>query len=150
MTAGFIDGTLLRMRLSSDGGTTENIIAHAQEASLNLSKDLTDVITKDTGGGGWREIFPKTKSGTLTFNGLITYDYGTAIGGNVVGTPELFGYFNDDTLLDWDYTTEVSGDEVDSGQGYLTALNKTATADTESSYDATIEVHGAVTNSTVA
>jgi predicted secreted protein len=45
--------------------------------------------------------------------------------------------------------TSTSGDVQLSGQGYITALNQTATADTEVSFDGTIEVSGAVTIGTV-
>jgi predicted secreted protein len=144
-STGFIDGTLLRLTLSSTQGSEVEIF-HATESSLSLSLDVTDITTKDSGSGGWREIFPKTKSATISFSGLVRYDE-TASEDNVSG---LLDYFDGKTLIYWVMATSTAGDVQLSGAGYITALNQTATADTEVSFDGTIEVSGAVTIGTVA
>ena len=132
-STGFIDGTLLRLTLSSTEGSEVEIF-HATESSISLSLDVTDITTKDSGSGGWREIFPKTKSATISFSGLVRYDE-TASEDNMSG---LLGYFDGKTLIYWVMATSTTGDVQLSGAGYITALNQTATADTEVAFDGTI------------
>jgi predicted secreted protein len=143
-STGYIDGSLLRLTLSDTEGSEVEIF-HATESSISFSLDVTDITTKDSGSGGWRDIFPKTKSATISFSGLVRYDE-TASEDNMSG---LLGYFNGRTDIYWVMATSTSGDVQLSGQGYITALNQTATADTEVSFDGTIEVSGAVTIGTV-
>jgi predicted secreted protein len=144
-STGFIDGTLLRLTLSSTQGS-EIEVFHATESSISFSLDVTDITTKDSGSGGWREIFPKTKSASISFSGLVRYDE-TSSEDNMSG---LLGYFNGRTQIYWVMATSTSGDVQLSGSGYITALSQTATADTEVAFDGTIEVSGAVTVGTVA
>lgn len=146
-TTTFVDGSVLRLEVSTDGGTTYAVVFHAQQGTIEFTKETTNIITKDTGGGqSWREIKTKTKQAVITVNGLIFY----AVNGTTqFNVEELIAMFVNDTQVDFTWSTGVAGDPIYSGKAYVTRFREDAQADTESSFEATLDVDGAPTIGTV-
>lgn len=143
----YIDGSTLRLHISNDGGTTYAVMFHAQEADFNFTRETNQIITKDIGGGtGWQERQPKSKSGTITMSGLIFY---AVDGSTEFNVEEIASLFDAGTSVHFQWSTQVSGDPIYSGQAVITSWGETANADEESSYNLTMETTGAVTFGTV-
>lgn len=146
-TTTFIDGSVLRLSLSQDSGVTFDILLHAQSGSISFSRDTSEIVTKDVGGGtGWAESFGKQKSGTLTCNGLLFYATTT---GEING-PDLFDVFAAGTIMQFEWTTGVSGDPVYSGDCRCDSYTENADANTEAGFDASFSIQGAVTKGVIA
>lgn len=153
---GFVSGTNFRIFLTgtTTAGSTlsKTSVWHSQSCTLSFSVDAGEsIITKDTGGGGgggWAETLPRTKSAELTCNGLVRFDQSANI-------KELFEFFDEKKLVTWEFTSTSdgtspqSGDIIYSGQAYITGLSTTAEADTESSFDVTFTVNGAVSQDVI-
>lgn len=148
-TTGFVPGSLLRLTMDDGAGGSDSIIFHAQEGSINFSRETRDITTKDTGGGGatgWTETTPGTKSVTLSCNGLTRYD-NAANQANVIEIAALFD--SGSTTVAWTWTTGVTGDPIYSGNGIIISFNETATNNQESTFDFQISGTSAVTFGTV-
>ena len=139
-TIGVINGTNLRVYASG------NAIAYATSCTLSMSKDFNETFHKDNAvtASGWRTIQTEGQQKTATINveGLYNDD-----GAN--NTPaELFDIFDDNTLIEWKLSTEVTGDEYYSGSGYITSLEFTGQVEENATFSATIDVSGTVTKAT--
>lgn len=139
-TSGIVNGTLLRIY---KGGTA---IAYATSCTLSVTREIREVLTKDSPGNGWREVYVGRKSGTLSTEGL----YSTAGDGTANHQPsDLFDDLDNGTPLVLKFSTEVSGDDYYQASGYCTSIEMTGPVEDNSSYSATFELHGAITRSTV-
>lgn len=127
-----INGHYLRIYI---GGTA---IAKATECSLSLSAEMRETSHKDTSGdgGGWREVTPGEKAGTLTCNALFaeTESYET-----------LWTAYSTGASVSWIFQDGTTGNLADSGTGYISSLEKNAPNNENVTYSVTIEVTGAIT-----
>lgn len=131
-TAGVINGTNLRLYV---GG---NVVAYAVTCQLSMSRNLLETIHKDNPGSGWREVTMGQASATLTTDGLFNED------GTNNAPADLFALFAAKTQVAWYFSNENAGDTRYYGNGYVTALDYSATVEENSTFSVTIEVDGQV------
>jgi len=136
-TAGVINGTDLRLYV---GG---NAVAYAVTCNLSMSRELRETIHKDNPGSGWREVDPAQASATLTTDGLFNED------GTNNAPADLFTIFAAKTQVSWYFSNENAGDTRYYGNGYITALDYSATVEENATYSVTIEVDGQVQTATL-
>lgn len=135
-TTGVVDGTLLRI---TSGG---NAIAYATSCTFSRSRNSTDRVHKDlTSGQVEKKLQEATTS--VTVEGFFNFD-----GTN--NTPaDLNTAFENQTLLVMELTTSVTGDTEWRFSAYCTSLEITAEAQQDSTFSATFEVDGAVTQASI-
>lgn len=131
-TAGVVNGTNLRLYV---GG---NVVAYAVTCSLSMSRNLLETIHKDNPGSGWREVAMGQASATLTTDGLFNED------GANNAPADLFALFAAKTQTAWYFSDETVGDTRYYGNGYISALDYSATVEENSTYSVTIEVDGQI------
>ena len=136
-TTGVVDGTLLRI---TNGG---NAIAYATSCTFSRTRNSTDRKHKDLTLGQVEKTLQEATT-TVTVEGFFNFD-----GAN--NTPaELNTAFENKTLLTMELTTGVSGDTEWSFSAYCTGLEITAAAQEDTTFSATFEVEGGVTQATIA
>ena len=138
-STGPINGTDFRLYL--DG----NAVAYATSFTLSLSRNVNELIHKDNPGDGWREINTDntTKSGTVTIEALYAED------GSNNKPIDLFGHFDQATLLTFSAKTDTSGDSSYDGSGYITSLDFNGPVNETATFSATLEVTGQIASGTV-
>lgn len=138
--AGPINGT--DFRLYVDG----NAVAYATSFTLSLSRNINELIHKDNPGDGWREINTDntTKSGTITVEALYAED-----GANNKPV-DLFGYFDNATLVTVSAKTSDTGDTSFDGSAYITSLDFNGPVNETATFSATLEVTGQIASGSVA
>jgi len=135
-TEGIINGTNLRIYA---GGT---VIGNATSCTLTVSREMREILTKDSPGNGWTENKPGRKSGTLSTEGLASTDTANR-------TPKyLFDALNNGTPIVLRFTTDVVGDTYWEGSGYCSSFESTAAVEENATYPAEFTVHGAITSGT--
>lgn len=116
MAAGqFYKGKNLRIRLN---GST---LFHSTTCTLSVAKDMEEQSTKDTNG---KIISPGDYGGTLSMESLLADKETGAT--EVVDWADILQYELDGTLLDWEFSTGVSGDKIVSGKMYVNQSDMTA------------------------
>ena len=131
-TSGIINGTLLTIKV---GGSK---LLNSTSASLSLTLDTPEATTKDS--GGFQDLIAGVKSGEISFEGLVAYDSGS---GSQIGdiSDELIG----GTQVTWEFSTDVSGDDRYSGNGFISSVEITADMEAPVSYSGTIVTTGTIT-----
>jgi len=131
-TSGIINGTLLTIKV---GGSK---LLNSTSASLSLTLDTPEATTKDS--GGFQDLIAGVKSGEISFEGLVAYDSGS---GSQIGdiSDELIG----GTQVTWEFSTDVSGDDRYSGNGFISSIEITADMEAPVSYSGTIVTTGTIT-----
>lgn len=137
-TTGFIKGTLMRFYIDDEA------IGHAQECVLTLSREMTEVSTKDLTSGDYAEFVPGKISGTGSTSGLMTYDTSNKKAEDIA-TDLLAG-----TKVLARFTTDVQGDTYMQAYAYFSNLELNATDKERVTYSAGIQLTGVVTISTEA
>lgn len=136
-TTGVVDGTLLRI---TSGG---NAIAYATSCTFSRTRNSTDRVHKDLTSGQVEKTFQESST-TVTVEGFFSYD-GTNNTPDVLNTA-----FENKTTLTMELTTGVTGDVEWQFSAVCTALEITAEAQQDTTFSATFEVDGAVTQATIA
>ena len=135
-TSGIINGTNLRIYL---GGV---VIGYATSCTMSVTREMREILTKDSPGSGWTENKPGRKSATMSTEGLSSTDTANT-------TPKaLFDALNNGTPLVGRFTTDVIGDSYWEGSMYCNTFEQTAAVEENASYSAEFTVHGAVTSGT--
>lgn len=110
-TTGKINTTLLAIYTGAGPGTK---ITHQNDASLTISHSPRDVTTKDS--AGWAEFLEGLRSWEMSASGLLAFDAASApddfFTSNIATRDAVTIYF----------TTNVTGDIVFSGSGYVSQL----------------------------
>jgi len=132
-TTGVFNGTDLILKVES---TT---LGHTTSCSLTLSNDLPDATTKDS--NGFSEVIAGTKSGEISFDGLVAYD-------DSANAIELADYLLARTQLTCVFGTATTGDDVYTAEGFLSSVEMSADAENPVSYSGSITLTGAITKST--
>ena len=122
------------------GGT---LIAAATDCSLSLNMETIDITTKDS--AGYRELLAGLRSGSISVSGLI--DYTDASNKDVT---DLYDAWEGRTELTLKFSSELSGDESYTANGFLTSLEQSGGTEDTATYSATFELTGEVTEATIA
>lgn len=131
-----INGTDLRVY---QGGTA---IGEATTSTLSISRELREILTKDSPSSGWRSVSPARKSATCTVEAL--YSETTSN----VSPDTLFDALDNGTALELKLSDEVSGNNFYSFCAYCTSFEVNTPVEDNVSYSVTFEVTGAVARST--
>lgn len=138
-TAGKINGSLLILSISTDGGTTWLPVAHATDNSVELTGDTREANTKSS--SGWREFLPSFMSWTMSGEHLFAFDATT-------GFAELLAQFAAQSTIQVKLGSDTTGDKYWTGTGMITALSLNARMEDNASMSYTIQGSGALTEAT--
>ena len=137
-TTGIVDGTIIRLTFNGEK------VVHAQSSSLSVSTELTEISSKDTGGGKWAEQTPGKLSFSGSCEGLYSQD-------DLIGTEAradfetLFDAQVAQTQVAVKWTTGITGDTEYSGLAYITSLEMSAPNAESATYSFQITGTGALT-----
>lgn len=133
-TTGIVNGTNLRWFIN---GTA---VAEAITGSISFSKETRQVANKDS-TGGWAQSIGGRKS----FTGSVESHKTEA------GSMDTFwAAYNDDTVLDMEWTTGVTGDKYFDCQVKIVNIEETGTHEEEVIYTVSFEGYGQPTRATEA
>jgi TP901-1 family phage major tail protein len=122
------------------GGT---LVAAATDCSLSLNMETIDITTKDS--AGYRELLGGLRSGSISCSGLI--DYQDASNKDIT---DLYDAWEGRTELTLKFSSEITGDESYTANGFLTSLEQSGGTEDTATYSATFELTGEVTEATIA
>jgi predicted secreted protein len=131
-TSGIINGTLLTIKV---GGSK---LLNSTSASMSLTLDTPEATTKDS--GGFQNLIAGVKSGEISFEGLVAYDSGSGVQIGDISDELISG-----TSVSWEFSTDVSGDDKYSGNGFISSIEITADMEAPVSYSGTIVTTGVIT-----
>jgi predicted secreted protein len=131
-TTGIVNGTLLTIKV---GGSK---LLNSTSASMSLTLDTPEATTKDS--GGFQNLIAGVKSGEISFEGLVAYDSGS---GSQIG--DISDELISGTSVTWEFSTDVSGDDKYSGNGFISSIEITADMESPVSYSGTIVTTGTIT-----
>ncbi len=127
-----INGTDLRVY---NGATA---IGEATSATLSVTREMRNILTKDSPNSGWVSNKPGSKSATLTVEALYS-ETTTNVQPDV-----LFDALNNGTVLALSLKTSTSGYNFYSFSAYCTSFEVSSPVEDNVSYSATFTVSGAV------
>ena len=122
------------MRLKVEGKT----IFHETDATLSSTIDFKEVASKDTLG---KLKIPNTQTWNISCNSLIANTVAAA----QEDIKTLYDKHKAKTLVTVEFSTDVTGDVVFSGEAYVGTFNITATNEAEVTGDFTFEGDGELT-----
>lgn len=137
-TTGVINGTKLRIYVEGA------VVGRATTCSLNVSREMREILDKDNTGGGWVEYAPGRKSGTMSTDVLMSYDTANET------AMDIFGYLNAGTAVTLRFTTEVAGDTYWEAEAFCNSISMNAPVEDNVTYTAEFTISGAVTTGTEA
>lgn len=126
---------------TSDGSGEANYVATAAATSHQISYngETKERVTKDTGGGAWGEKHVTKLSTSIKVDALTVFNadcgYSTLLRIMKSRKP---------VLLKYSYTNEETGDTYEEGKFVITSLEKTDSAEDDSTYSASFENTGEV------
>lgn len=138
---GVIKGTTIRLFDGTDP------IAHATTSGMSESVETLVTASKDS-NSGYQEIEPGQTSGSITFEGLLSED--TTVGTSRTNYYLLRAKMIAKTAISWKITSDVSGEKIISGTGYLTSLEMSLPNEENATFTGTITIDGAPTQADVA
>lgn len=134
-TTGKFDGTLIAIY----AGSTK--LSHGKGASVDVSKDMIETTTKDS--GGYKEYIPGEVGGSMSWEGLMAFD--ATYGFDDLMAAELAG-----TLLTLKWSTEVTGDIRLSSNAYISNIKADAPQNDVSTFSCDFQLTGTITKETIA
>lgn len=142
-TTGIVDGTIIRLELAGEK------IVHATSSNIDMSKELTELSSKDTGGGDYTEQTPGKKSWSMSCEGLYSYD-DTISSDPRADAEALYDAWESDTAVTVKWTTGVTGDVEFSGSAFVSNVSFTAPNADSATYSFQLTGTGALTKATIA
>jgi predicted secreted protein len=139
MASNVFNGTNLLLKVIGDGGTPI-VIGHSTSASLSLSNDLPEATTKDS--NGFAEHIAGLRSGEISFEGLVSYT-------DTQNFKELSELMLNRTKIDWSLATATSGDQILTGEAFLSSIEIASEMESPVTYSGSMTVTGAITSGTV-
>lgn len=130
---------------ASDEAPTYTPTAAATSHSINYSGETKERVTKDSGGGAWSEKRVTKLSVSIKVDALVVFNADC-------GYDKLLEIMKSrkPVLLKYGYKVEETGDTYEEGLFVITSLEKTDSAEDDSSYSASFENTGEVTTKTKA
>jgi predicted secreted protein len=143
VTASPLNSSSLMIRLSSDAGTTWDIVGFITSATMSTTMATREITSKLS--CGWRELGEGLRSWNMSGDGLVTFD-------DVTGEQNpkrMFTLYKNRTKADiqittWDCTlaAPIVGDPNYSGQCYITSLELTGGVEDNATYSFSFEGSG--------
>lgn len=99
------------------------MIGCADEVSVSREVEMNTATCKAS--NGWAESAPGTKSWSASASGVVKY-YSTADEATNVGVADLKSLWRAGTKVTLKFTTNVAGDEGESGDAYIASIEETA------------------------
>lgn len=136
MTTGVVNGTDLRVY---KGGTA---IGRATNCTLNVTRELREILDKDSPGGGFVQYAPGRKSGTMSTDGFVAFDTAN------IGVDDLFTDLNNGNLVVVRFTTDEAGDTYWEASAYVNSFSLTGPVEDNSTYSVEFTLTGSITQGT--
>lgn len=129
----------------SDEAPTYTPTAAATSHSISYSGETKERVTKDSGGGAWSEKRVTKLSVNIKVDALVVFNADC-------GYDKLLEIMKSrkPVLLKYGYKEEETGDTYEEGLFVITSLEKTDSAEDDSTYSASFENNGEVTTKTKA
>lgn len=141
MASTVFNGTDLVLKVIADGGTLEPL-GHSTSCSMTINHDLPEATSKDS--SGYSEVISGLRSFELSFDGLVDYtDDGTA-----QNVDHITAFINSRNKIDFSFGTATSGDQLISGEGFISSLEISGEMESAVTYSGTIIGTGALTFAT--
>lgn len=138
MASTVFNGTDLVLKFIADGGTLEPL-GHSTSCSLTITHDLPDATTKDS--GGYAEVISGLRSFEISFDGLVDYtDDGTSQNADTIAL-----LINGRNKVDFSFGTATSGDQLITGEGFISSLEVSAEMESAVTYSGSITGTGSLT-----
>jgi len=133
-----INGTDLILKVGTSD-STEVIVAHATNCSLDLSMDERDITSKDS--SGWKEIAGGLRNWSISTDAL--YD-ATDLGGTKTDFVALFDVVDARTkvYIEFSLQNPATGDYIYTGEGYVTSLSLSGGVEDTATYSCSISGTG--------
>lgn len=119
-------------------------VGHAQECNLTITREMTEVSTKDTENGDYAEFIPGKITGSGSTNGLMTYDTPNMTANEVITALKA------GTKVLARFTTNVQGDAYEQAYAYFNNVELNATDKERVTYSAGIQLTGVISSGTEA
>jgi predicted secreted protein len=143
-TTGPVNGTLISIYKDVSG--TLKKIANATSNSLDISKDMIDVTSKDSAGA--KEFLAGEYGYTLNVEAIFEDD--NSVGAGQVSYKDLVTDLLAGTLVTIVMTSNVTGDEKYTGSAFFMSLSLSAPNNDKATWTGTLQGSGALTLGTVA
>jgi predicted secreted protein len=143
-TSGPVNGTLISIYKDVSG--TLKKIANATSNSIDISKDMIDVTSKDSAGA--KEFIAGEYGYTLNVEAIFEDDQ--SVGASQISYKDLVTDLLAGTLLTIVLTSNVSGDEKYTGAAFFSSLSLSAPNNDKATWTGTLQGSGALTLGTVA
>jgi TP901-1 family phage major tail protein len=143
-TTGPVNGTLISIYKDVSGSLKK--IANATSHSIDISKDMIDVTSKDSAGA--KEFIAGEYGYTLNVEAIFEDD--ASVGASQQSFKDLATDLLAGTLLTIVMSTNVTGDEKYTGTAFFTSLSLSAPNNDKASWTGTLQGSGTLTIGTVA
>jgi predicted secreted protein len=143
-TTGPVNGTLISIYKDVSG--TLKKIANATSNSLDISKDMIDVTSKDSAGA--KEFIAGEYGYTLNVEAIFEDDQ--SVGASQISYKDLVTDLLAGTLLTIVLTSNISLDEKYTGAAFFSSLSLSAPNNDKATWTGTLQGSGALTLGTVA
>ena len=143
-TTGPVNGTLISIYKDVAGSLKK--IANATSHSIDISKDMIDVTSKDSAGA--KEFIAGEYGYTLNVEAIFEDD--ASVGASQQSFKDLATDLLAGTLLTIVMSSNVTGDEKYSGTAFFTSLSLSAPNNDKATWTGTLQGSGALTIGTVA
>jgi predicted secreted protein len=143
-TTGPVNGTLISIYKDVSG--TLKKIANATSNSLDISKDMIDVTSKDSAGA--KEFIAGEYGYTLNVEAIFEDD--SSVGAGQISYKDLVIDLLAGTLVTIVMTSNVTGDEKYTGSAFFSSLSLSAPNNDKATWTGTLQGSGALTLGTVA
>jgi predicted secreted protein len=129
-TTGILNGTDLVVQV---GGTA---ITHATSASINFNMETREATTKDS--AGYTEVLSGLRSVTIDVEAMTALDA-------TYGFEDLYSVWENRTELTLKFGTTETGDQTYQVNGYMTSLAVSSGVEDSSTFSASFQCTGTVT-----
>lgn len=130
-----MNGTLMAVKV---GGSIINL---QTECSISLSREVSDVSTKDS-TNNYKEVIPRQKSGSISFSILHDEDA-------TYNAQDLWTIFDNGTESEVTFTTGTTGDYEFTADAFLSSLEMNAGTEDNVTVSGTFELTGDITYTAV-
>lgn len=125
-------------------GTPKKLIAGTRNLSLNVSSELLDTTTRDS--GGWKRNLYGLRSWTFSMSGVLDWEEGL----NEARAQTILGFILGRTQVDLEMGTDEVGDELLTGKGKIMDFSLSTPHEGTCEWTAEGEGNGALGIATIA